>query len=76
MPLAKLSSKSQIVIPAKIRRQLDIKPGDQLELSTEDNVILIRKSPQSAVDALDSCSSNIWCDYEKDLDNERELWSV
>jgi len=74
MPLAKLSSKSQIVLPAKIRRQLDIKPGDNLEISTEDNVILIHKSPQSAIDALDSCSSNICCDYEKELDNERDLW--
>jgi len=76
VPLAKLSSKSQIVLPAKIRRQLDIKPGDKLEISAENNVIMIRKSTQSAVDALDACSSDIWHDYEKELDNERNQWSI
>jgi len=76
MPLAKLSSKSQIVLPAPIRRQLNIKPGDELEISTEDNVIIIRKSPQSAVDALDSCNSDIWHNYEKELDNERDQWTA
>jgi AbrB family looped-hinge helix DNA binding protein len=76
MTLAKLSSKSQIVLPAKIRRQLDIKPGDKLEISTEDNVIMIRKSPQSAVDALEACSSDIWHDYEEVLDNERDQWTA
>lgn len=74
MPLAKLSSKSQIVLPAQIRRKLNIKPGDKLEISTEDNVIMIRKSPQSAVAALDACSSDIWHDYEKELDKERDQW--
>ncbi len=76
MPLAKLSSKSQIVLPAKIRQQLDIKPGDKLEISAENNVIVIRKSSQSAVDALDSCGSDIWHDYEKELDNERDQWTA
>ena len=32
MPLSKLSSKSQIVIPAAIRKRLNIQPGDELEI--------------------------------------------
>jgi len=76
MPLAKLSSKSQIVLPAKIRRKLGIKPGDKLEISAEDNVIMIRKSPQSAVDTLDTCGSDIWHNYENELDNERDQWTA
>ncbi|OEU71846.1 MAG: hypothetical protein BA864_06030 [Desulfuromonadales bacterium C00003093] len=75
MPRAKLSSKAQIVLPAPIRRQLNIKPGDELEISAEDNVITIRKSPQSATDALDACGSDIWRDYEKELDEARDQWT-
>ena len=76
MPLAKLSSKAQIVLPAPIRRKLNIKPGDELEITTEDNVITIRKSPQSAADALDGCGSNIWKDYDKELNNTRDQWTT
>ncbi len=76
MSLAKLSSKAQIVLPAPIRRKLDIKPGDELEITAQDNIITIRKSPQSAVDALDTCSSDIWHEYEKELDNERDQWTA
>ena len=76
MPLAKLSSKAQIVLPAPIRRKLDIKPGDELEITEQDNIITIRKSPQSAVDALDTCGSDIWHEYEKELDNERNQWTA
>ncbi len=76
MSLAKLSSKAQIVIPAPIRRQLNIKPGDQLEITAEDNVITIRKTPQSATDALDECSDEIWENYEKELDEARNKWTA
>ena len=76
MPLAKLSSKAQLVIPAPIRRRLNIKPGDELEISADDNVITIRKSSQSAADALDACSSSIWRDYEKELNDARDQWTT
>lgn len=76
MPLAKLSSKAQLVIPAPIRRRLNIKPGDELEISADDNVITIRKSSQSAADALDACSSAIWRDYEKELNDARDQWTT
>ena len=76
MPLAKLSSKAQIVIPAPIRRQLNIKPGDELEISAAENIITIRKSQRLAADALDACGSDIWQDYEKELDEAREQWTT
>ncbi|MCF6267926.1 MAG: AbrB/MazE/SpoVT family DNA-binding domain-containing protein [Desulfuromusa sp.] len=76
MSRAKLSSKSQIVLPASIRRQLNINPGDKLEITAENNVIMIRKSPQSALDALDSCSSDSWHNYAEELDNERDQWKA
>ena len=40
MPLARLSSKSQIVLPAAIRRELGFHAGDLLEIAQEgDHVV-------------------------------------
>lgn len=74
MPLAKLSSKSQIVLPAKIRKRLDLKPGDTLEITAEQDGIMIRKAPVSHVEALDSCSSDLWQGYETELKKARDQW--
>ncbi len=75
MPLAKLSSKSQIVLPVAIRKRLKIQPGDELEITTKENAIIIRKAAVSATEALDACSSDIWRRYEEELDQARDLWS-
>jgi len=75
MSLAKLSSKSQIVLPAPIRRQLNIRPGDELEIAADDNVITIRKAARSATAALDSCGDKIWKHYDAELDEERNQWN-
>lgn len=74
MALAKLSSKSQIVLPAEIRRRLKIKPGDMLEIAEQGNVIVIRKAEKSALEALDACGSKVWKDYDKELEEAREGW--
>ncbi|OGQ98072.1 MAG: hypothetical protein A2521_07135 [Deltaproteobacteria bacterium RIFOXYD12_FULL_57_12] len=74
MPLAKLSSKSQVVLPATIRRRLDLKPGDTLEITAEQDWVMIRKAPVSFVEALDKCSSDLWRGYETELEEAREQW--
>lgn len=51
MRTARLSSKSQIVIPADIRRQLGLQPGDNLQMYVEDQQIVITK--ESSIDALE-----------------------
>ena len=75
MPLAKLSSKSQIVLPVAIRRKLSIQPGDELEITTKENEIIIRKAAVSATEALDACGSDIWRRYEEELDQARDQWN-
>ena len=52
MPTATLSSKSQLVLPAEIRRKLGIHPGDRLVVELEGDHAVIRKAPCSDVDAL------------------------
>lgn len=74
MPLVKLSAKSQIVLPAKIRKKLALKPGDLLRINEKDNQIIIHKSPVSYVDSLEGCASDIWRGYEAELHLSREQW--
>jgi AbrB family looped-hinge helix DNA binding protein len=43
MTTTRLSTKSQIVIPISIRKRLDLKPGDTVEIDAEGERIIIRK---------------------------------
>ena len=74
MPIVKLSSKSQLVLPAAIRKRLAIKPGDLLQIIEKDDAILIRRAPASFVDALEGCASEIWQGYDTELERSRDQW--
>ncbi|MCK8603288.1 AbrB/MazE/SpoVT family DNA-binding domain-containing protein [Desulfoferrobacter suflitae] len=74
MPIVKLSSKSQLVLPAAIRKRLAIKPGDLLQVIEKDDAIVIRRAPSSYVDALERCASDLWRGYETELERSRERW--
>jgi antitoxin PrlF len=74
MPLAKLSSKSQIVLPAEIRRRLNIRPGDLLEITAKEEYIIIHKAPVSFATELDGCAANYWQGYSEELRKERDQW--
>ncbi|MHB1399527.1 MAG: AbrB/MazE/SpoVT family DNA-binding domain-containing protein [Trichloromonadaceae bacterium] len=74
MPLAKLSSKSQIVLPAKIRRKLDLHPGDTLEILEQGESVLLRKAPRSYLQELEGCISDLWIGYGRELKEARDEW--
>jgi AbrB family looped-hinge helix DNA binding protein len=44
MPLARVSSKGQITLPAATRRKLGITPNSQVELVERDNEVVIRRA--------------------------------
>jgi antitoxin PrlF len=74
MAMAKLSSKSQIVLPAKLRRKLGIRPGDTLEVIEQGEAILLRKAPRSFVEELERHCGGIWSGFGEELAKEREEW--
>ena len=74
MPTAKLSRKAQLVLPASIRRRLNIRPGDRLILEVEGDHVVLRKAPESDVDALRRYRSDLWKDYTTELERERDGW--
>ena len=50
MPLVQVREKAQITIPSKIRKALDIKEGDYLEVEVENNRIVF--IPKVLIDKL------------------------
>ncbi len=74
MALTKLSSKSQIVLPASMRRKLGLNPGDRIEIIEQGETLLLRKAPVSFVQELEQCGSEIWRGYEKELEATRDEW--
>jgi AbrB family looped-hinge helix DNA binding protein len=75
MPVARLSSKSQIVIPAAARRALGILPGDELMVEIEDDRIVIRKHERaSALERLEAYRGDHWKGAAEEIRAERELW--
>lgn len=43
MPKAKVTSKGQITIPVSVRRELDLKPGDEIEFVEDRGIFRVRK---------------------------------
>ncbi|MDJ0870944.1 MAG: AbrB/MazE/SpoVT family DNA-binding domain-containing protein [Gammaproteobacteria bacterium] len=74
MSTATLSSKSQIVLPAEVRRRLGLRPGDRLVIEVEDDHVVVRKAPASDVDALAELRSELWRGYARDLEQARNEW--
>ncbi|WP_318766150.1 AbrB/MazE/SpoVT family DNA-binding domain-containing protein [Lactiplantibacillus carotarum] len=46
----KVSSRGQVVLPAPVRRQLDLQPGDELQLTTNSSGEMLLKRKPSALD--------------------------
>ena len=74
MPTATLSSKSQLVLPAEIRRKLGIRPGDKLIVELEGDHAVVRKAPYSDVDALAAYRSETWREASDRLQSDRDEW--
>ena len=68
----------QIAVPASVRRQLGIKPGDRLEVEVEDSKVVLRRvRARSAVDELVSLAPELWrgIDTDRYIDELRSEWT-
>ena len=75
MTTATLSAKSQVVLPAEIRKKLDLRAGDRLIIETENDRVIIRKAPISDVAMLEKYTSSIWHGYADGLQKARDEWN-
>lgn len=58
--VAKLTSKSQITIPAAVRRQLGLAPGDSVVLEMEDGRAVLRPVHGSFTDQMVGLGAELW----------------
>ena len=70
MEIVRLSSKGQIVIPAKIRKELNLSTGDKLFIERRGDVIILRHvvklSTLRGIDKIENAS--------KEVEKIREEW--
>jgi len=72
MPITKMSSKNQIVIPKEVRRKMNLKPGDQFIIDSFNGTMVILPKPKSFAKALHGISKGL---YSKNyIQRERNSW--
>ncbi len=76
MPKVRLSSKSQIVVPAEVRRALGLEPGDVLNVDVEgERIVLTRGEAGDPFERLQSFVGDpVWNGYSEELERSREEW--
>lgn len=74
MPTATLSAKSQIVIPVAIQRRLGLRPGDRLLLEVEGERVVLRKAPESDLEALSRFRGAYWQGAAEATRDARDEW--
>ena len=55
MDIMKTSAKGQVVIPARIRRQIGLKPGQRVAVELDDGRIVLRPIPDDLVERMTGC---------------------
>ncbi|MBW3630347.1 MAG: AbrB/MazE/SpoVT family DNA-binding domain-containing protein [Gemmatimonadetes bacterium] len=77
MPKVKLSSKSQIVVPAEVRRALGLEPGDVLDVEVlGDRMVATRSDSSDPLERLRSFAGDpVWKGYSAELERSREEWA-
>jgi AbrB family looped-hinge helix DNA binding protein len=75
MPKVKLSSKSQIVVPAEVRRALGLEPGDVLDVQVEgDRIVAKREDPIDPLERLRFLRGTLPAGFGAEVLRERAHW--
>ena len=77
MPTVKVSKRNQIAVPSEVRRALNIKPGDRLDVEIQKGNILLKPDGKSWVERLASIAPEIWqgIDAQEYINELRDEWS-
>ena len=74
---ATLTSKSQLTIPAAIRRRLGVRPGDRVVLAMEGNRAFLVPLHGSFTDHMEGLGREVWAaagSARAHLERERDEW--
>lgn len=72
----RLGARCQMVLPARVRKGLGVKEGDELLIMTVGGTAVIVPKPKNYADALLGLDSEIWkgIDADEYLKGERDSW--
>lgn len=72
----KVSSRNQIAVPAEVRKELGIKPGDRLLVTVRDGQIIMTREPDDWIEHTRGLGHEIWDDVDpvEYVHSEREAW--
>jgi AbrB family looped-hinge helix DNA binding protein len=72
----KVSERNQISLPSRVRKELNIQPGDHLLVDVQDGLIIMMPLPPPGVDYLAGLHKEIWegIDVEEYIREERASW--
>ncbi len=72
----KVSSRNQIVLPSRARKELNIRPGDRLLVDVQDGVIVLVPRPESYTDSMAGLHRRVWegVDAARYVEEERNAW--
>ena len=69
-----LSSKNQIVIPREARERLGLRPGDRLDVTVDEERIVIERSDEDLSESLRGLLRRYYGDVRDYLAAERDSW--
>ena len=72
----KVSSKNQIAVPAEVRRELKIKPGDTLLVAVVSGHAVLMPEPEDYAAAMRGLGAEVWHgeDAQEYVNRERDAW--
>lgn len=71
-----VNEKGLVLIPAKIRKELGLKPGSKIVAALEGSRLVMWVKPQSFTDYMTGLHKEIWegMDAERYIEGERNSW--
>jgi len=76
IPIVKLSSRHQVVIPKKVRKELGLHAGDQLVVEIEGEKVVLHPRPKNYTNYMLGLGKKVWqnIDATEYVRKERESW--
>lgn len=76
MTVVTMSGKNQVVVPKEVRRELGLRPGDQLVFDIQDGEVLVLRRPNSYTEFGIGLGKHVWkgVDATDFVRKERSTW--
>jgi AbrB family looped-hinge helix DNA binding protein len=75
MPTATVSSKGRVTIPARVLRELDVRPGTKLLVVPVRDGVMFPRQKGSLAEALAGATGGMYGDVEEYIGSERRGWT-